>query len=74
MPADGTPPSTAATEVIRADFGGFYQAAADAANVAYEASQAPDIEKSRASARQPRIACDSCHGKYMHVFDPATGK
>jgi cytochrome c556 len=71
---DGSPPSTAATEAIWADFGGFYQAATDAANVAYEASQAADIAKFRELAMQLRMACDACHAKYMHVFDPTTGK
>jgi cytochrome c556 len=71
---DGSPPATAATDAIWADFDAFYQASTDAANVAYDASQAADITKFRASAMQLRMACDSCHDKYMHVFDPTTGK
>ena len=45
-----------------------------AASTAYDASQATDIGKFRTLAMQLRMDCDSCHAKYMHVFDPATGK
>jgi cytochrome c556 len=71
---DGSPPSTAATAAVWADFDAFYDEAMIAANIAYDASQAPDIGKFRDLAKQLRMACDSCHATYMHVFDPTTGK
>jgi hypothetical protein len=71
---DGSPPATAATVAVWQDFDAFYKAAADAAQVAYNASQAGDIAKFRTLAMQLRADCDSCHATYMHVFDPTTGK
>jgi len=71
---DGSPPATAATAAVWDDFDAFYGRAMAAANDAYDASQAADIAKFRTLAMQLRMDCDSCHAKYMHVFDPTTGK
>jgi cytochrome c556 len=71
---DGSPPATAATATVWEDFDGFYDQAMAAASTAYDASQASDIGKFRTLAMQIRMHCDSCHAKYMHVFDPTTGK
>jgi cytochrome c556 len=71
---DGSAPSTAATPAVWANFDMFYDTAAKAANVAYDASQAADIGKFRDLAKQLRMSCDGCHATYMHVFDPSTGK
>jgi cytochrome c556 len=68
---DGVPaPSTAASPKIWDDFDAFYDQMTDAANVAYDASQAADIGKFRPLAMQLRMACDSCHDKHMQVYDP----
>lgn len=72
--ADGSAPSSAATAAIWTNFNGFYDESSKAADIAYRASQAADIGKFRDLAKQLRMACDSCHANYMHVFDPSTGK
>jgi cytochrome c556 len=68
---DGVPtPSTAASPKIWDNFEAFYGQMADAASVAYDASQAADIAKFRTLAMQMRTGCDSCHDKNMQVYDP----
>jgi cytochrome c556 len=67
---DGSPPATAATEAIWKDFDAFYDQMMDASNIAYDASQAPDIGKFREMGKKLRAACDSCHEVAMKVFDP----
>ncbi len=68
---DGAPtPSTAASVKIWDDFDAFYQAMYDASNVAYDLSQARDAASARPLAMQLRAGCDSCHEKFMQVYDP----
>jgi cytochrome c556 len=72
---DGAPtPSTAASPKIWEDFDAFYQAMTDASNLAYDLSQVPDAAKARPIAMQLRAACDSCHDKYMQVYDPTKAR
>jgi cytochrome c556 len=68
---DGSPPATAATLAIWKDFDAFYNEMMDASNVAYDASQAPDMAKFREAGKKLRAACDSCHEVNMKVFDPS---
>ena len=69
--ADGSPtPSTAASPKIWDNFDAFYQQMTDAANLAYDMSQATDVAKFRMQATMLRADCDGCHGKNMNVFDP----
>jgi cytochrome c556 len=68
---DGTPtPSTSAAPAIWEDFDAFYARFTDAANLAYDMSQAKDIATFRTQAKQLRADCDGCHAKNMNVFDP----
>ncbi len=68
---DGAPtPSTAAAAGIWDDFEAFYTQMTDAANLAYDLSQAADIGKFRTLAKQMRVSCDSCHETHMKVYDP----
>jgi cytochrome c556 len=71
---DGSPGATAATEAIWDDFDAFYSMTQDSAAVAFDASQAADLDRFKAHAVQLRAACDSCHAQYMHVVDPSTPK
>jgi len=72
---DGTPtPSTAAAPAIWEDFDAFYNRFTDAANLAYDMSQAKDIATFRTMAKQLRADCDGCHAKNMNVFDPTKQK
>jgi cytochrome c556 len=68
---DGSPtPSTAASPKIWDDFDAFYDAMIDSSNVAYDLSQATDAARARPLAMQLRATCDSCHEKWMQVYDP----
>jgi cytochrome c556 len=72
---DGAPtPSTAASPKIWDDFDAFYEAMTDVSNLAYDLSQVPDVAKARTLAMQLRAACDSCHDKYMQVYDPTKAR
>jgi cytochrome c556 len=72
---DGAPtPSTAASPKIWDDFDAFYEAMTDVSNLAYDLSQVPDAARARTLAMQLRAACDSCHDKYMQVYDPTKAR
>ena len=72
---DGAPtPATAASPKIWDDFDAFYDAMIDASNLAYDLSQAADAAKARPLATQLRVACDSCHEKWMQVYDPRAAR
>jgi hypothetical protein len=68
---DGSPdPATAASPKIWDNFDAFYGQFMDAANLAYDMSQATDVAKFRTQAMMLRADCDACHAKNMNVFDP----
>jgi cytochrome c556 len=67
---DGSAPLTAAASRIWDDFDAFYREMTAAADLAYRASQAPDIATLRALGAEMRANCDACHAKNMEVFDP----
>jgi cytochrome c556 len=72
---DGAPtPATAASPKIWDDFDAFYEAMIDASNVAYDLSQARDAAMARTLATQLRGTCDSCHEKFMQVYDPTKAR
>ncbi|MFO1185804.1 MAG: cytochrome c [Bauldia sp.] len=62
--------STSATPAVWQDFEKFYDKVQNAANVAFDASQAEDAAKFGAAAKSLRAACDTCHETYMLVVGP----
>jgi cytochrome c556 len=68
--ADGSPSATSATLAVWEDFGDFYSKAQDAAALAFEASQAKDLDEFRELAVQLRGDCDGCHARYMRASEP----
>ena len=45
---------------------------ARAAEAAFEAGQAANLEAFREQAKKLRAGCDGCHAQYMHVEQPPT--
>jgi cytochrome c556 len=69
--ADGSSSSaSAAAPALWDNFDAVYNQFTDAANLAYDMSQATDLAKFRMQATMLRADCDNCHMKNMHVFDP----
>ena len=73
-PDGSATPSTAAAPDIWTNFEAFYDKFTEAANVAYEMSQAMDVATFRTKAKDLRAGCDDCHAKDMNVFDPSKSK
>jgi cytochrome c556 len=68
--ADGSPSTTAATAKIWENFDDFYAKSLAGATLAYDASQAENLDKFRENATKLRAACDGCHAQYMRVDEP----
>ena len=66
---DGSPSASSATMAVWDDFEAFYSASMEAANIAFDASQAKDLAGFVKQAKALRTSCDSCHETYMHVQD-----
>jgi cytochrome c556 len=64
------PVPTAAAPAVWNEFDTFYALATTAAKTAFDASEASNLDRFRPLGMSLRVACDSCHAKYMRVEGP----